>query len=183
MPDGPGGFTQDSSCPALLRIPLPVMFLRVRAYHPLRETFPGLFRFEHSPDVAVLQPRRRLNGAGLGSSAFARHYLRNHFCFLLLGVLRCFSSPRSPPAMRDGMPSACRVAPFGNPRIKDYLHLPGAYRSLSRPSSPPRAKASALRSSLFFVSLSMNPRGFALVNCISLLSSPLTQSVKDHVPP
>jgi hypothetical protein len=33
---------------------------------------------------------------GLGSCAFARHYLRNHFCFLLLWVLRCFSSPRSP---------------------------------------------------------------------------------------
>ena len=26
-----------------------------------------------------------------------------------------------------------------------YLHLPAAFRSLSRPSSPPRAKASALR--------------------------------------
>ena len=33
---------------------------------------------------------------GLGCSAFARHYLRNHFCFLLLRVLRCFSSPRLP---------------------------------------------------------------------------------------
>ena len=30
---------------------------------------------------------------GLGLSAFARHYLRNHCCFLLLRVLRCFSSP------------------------------------------------------------------------------------------
>ena len=30
--------------------------------------------------------------AGLGSSAFARHYLRNHFCFLFLQVLRCFNS-------------------------------------------------------------------------------------------
>lgn len=30
--------------------------------------------------------------AGLGSSAFARHYLRNHACFLFLEVLRCFSS-------------------------------------------------------------------------------------------
>ena len=30
---------------------------------------------------------------GLGSSAFARHYLRNHACFLFLRVLRCFSSP------------------------------------------------------------------------------------------
>ena len=38
---------------------------------------------------------------GLGSSAFARHYLRNHCCFLFLRVLRCFSSPRSP-SLRNG---------------------------------------------------------------------------------
>ena len=31
--------------------------------------------------------------AGLASSAFARRYLRNHFCFLFLRVLRCFNSP------------------------------------------------------------------------------------------
>ena len=65
------------------------------------------------------------------------------FCFLLLRVLRCFSSPRSPP-LQDDRPSACRVAPFGYPRIKGYLHLPTAFRSLSRPSSPPRAKASTV---------------------------------------
>ena len=33
---------------------------------------------------------------GLGYSNFARHYSRNHFCFLFLRVLRCFSSPGSP---------------------------------------------------------------------------------------
>ena len=32
---------------------------------------------------------------GLGSSAFARHYSRNHGCFLLLRVLRWFTSPGS----------------------------------------------------------------------------------------
>ena len=32
---------------------------------------------------------------GLACSAFARHYLRNHYCFLFLWVLRCFTSPRS----------------------------------------------------------------------------------------
>ena len=37
------------------------------------------------------------------------------------------------------------VSPFRNPRIKDYLHLPAAYRSLSRLSSAPSAKAFALR--------------------------------------
>jgi hypothetical protein len=43
---------------------------------------------------------------------------------------------------RDESP---RVSPFGNPRIEGYLHLPEAYRSLSRPSSLPGAKASTLR--------------------------------------
>ena len=60
--------------------------------------------------------------------------------FLFLRVLRCFSSPRSPPQnSEDDSPSDCRVVPFGNPRIKGHLHLPAAYRSLSRPSSPVRA--------------------------------------------
>ena len=40
----------------------------------------------------------------------------------------------------------CRVSPFGNLRINGYLHLPEAYRSLSRPSSAPDAKAFPLRS-------------------------------------
>ena len=46
------------------------------------------------------QPRRRnpcrvSHANGLASSAFARHYSRNHNCFLFLWVLRCFTSPRS----------------------------------------------------------------------------------------
>ena len=36
----------------------------------------------------------------------------------------------------------CRVSPFGNLRIKGCLHLPTAYRSMPRPSSPLVAKAS-----------------------------------------
>ena len=40
----------------------------------------------------------------------------------------------------------CRVAPFGNLRINAYVPLPVAYRSLSRPSSAPDAKAFPLRS-------------------------------------
>ena len=39
------------------------------------------------------------------------------------------------------------VPTFGNPRIEAYLQLPEAYRSLSRPSSAPDAKAFALCSS------------------------------------
>ena len=39
----------------------------------------------------------------------------------------------------NNISSICWVAPFGNLRIKGYLHLTEAYRSLSRPSSPLRA--------------------------------------------
>ncbi len=38
---------------------------------------------------------------------------------------------------------AMGVPPFGNLRINAYLQLPAAYRSLSRPSSAPDAKAFA----------------------------------------
>ena len=38
----------------------------------------------------------------------------------------------------------CWVPPFGNPGVKSHLHLFRAYRSLSRPSSLSRAKASTL---------------------------------------
>ena len=40
---------------------------------------------------------RWISSPGLGSSYFARHYFRNRVFFLFLWVLRCFSSPRSPP--------------------------------------------------------------------------------------
>ena len=92
----------------------------------------------------ALLPRTRLDGPGLGSSPFDRHYLGNHCCFLLLPLLRCFSSRGWLAFRRDGA-SHRRVAPFGNPGITGYLLLPRDYRSLSRPSSPPRAQASTVR--------------------------------------
>ena len=95
LPDGPGGFTQNSSCSALLRIPLPIIFLPVQDFHPLWYDFPDNFQFKYFSDIVVLLPQPCRNMIGLGCSAFARHYLRNHFCFLFLRVLRCFSSPRS----------------------------------------------------------------------------------------
>ena len=38
-----------------------------------------------------------------------------------------------------------RVSPFGHPRVEACLRLTEAYRSLPRPSSPSRAKASTVR--------------------------------------
>ena len=56
--------------------------------------------------------------------------------------LRLFCSTQDDGVLRR------RVSPFGNPRIDGYLLLPVAYRSLSRPSSAPSAKAFPLRSFL-----------------------------------
>ena len=148
--DGPRRFRQDFSCPALLRIPLGFMMDSCTGLSPSLALFPAGSTSIPSCHSAVLQPRQCLNITGLGSSAFARHYLRNHFCFLFLQVLRCFSSLRSL-TLRCDWPSTSRVVPFGYLRINGYLHLPAASRSLSRPSSPPRAKASTVCPSLTFI--------------------------------
>ena len=86
---------------------------------------------------------------GLASFPFARRYLGNRSFFLFLELLRCFSSPRS--LLTDYLFHLWmtthyrrRVPPFGYLRISGYLLLPAAFRSLSRPSSAPSAKASAL---------------------------------------
>ena len=99
LPDGPGGFTQDFSCPALLRIPLRFASLRVRSFHALRPDFPVRSARDVSCDIVVLQPHVCRNTHGLGYSPFARHYWGNHCYFLFLQVLRCFSSLRLPPAL------------------------------------------------------------------------------------
>ena len=96
LPDGPGGFTLDSSCPALLRIPLRFGTFHVRSCHALWRHFPEPSIHVLPCDRAVLQPLPCLDTAGLGWSPFARHYWGNHSCFLFLRVLRCFSSPRWP---------------------------------------------------------------------------------------
>ena len=65
--------------------------------------------------------------------------------FSLPAGTKMFQFPAFASAHADDRPSACRVVPFGDPRINGHLHLPAAFRSLSRPSSPVRAKASAIR--------------------------------------
>ena len=85
---------------------------------------------------------------GLGSSDFARRYFRNRCFFLFLRLLRCFSSAGSRPVTMDSLQVAwsisMQVSPFRYPRIAGYVLLPVAFRSLSRLSSAPGAKASAL---------------------------------------
>ena len=100
--------------------------------------------------LAVRTPAR--SRAGLGSSGSARRYSRNRCFFLFLRLLRCFSSPGSPPCTMDSCKDTWSlsmwVPPFRYPWISGYLLLPTAFRSLSRLSSALSAKASALCSFL-----------------------------------
>ena len=142
-------FPSDSSCPMVLWILLAHFGFRLRVSHSLRMCFPP-----HSTNLRDTRYSPNPNGIatiGLASSAFARHYSRNLGWFLFLRVLRCFSSPGS---LRNTMDSCyvsrfftVRVSPFGNLWVEAYLQLPAAYRSLSRPSSAPDAKAFTLCSS------------------------------------
>ena len=124
---------------------------------------PMPFRFSLISNIVVLQPRLCRNITGLGSFPFARHYSGNHCYFLFLRLLRCFSSAGS---LICDWSSTSRVAPFGNLRINSYLPIPRAYRSLSRPSSPPRAKASPVYSLLLSSTCTpFAPYGMLLCSC------------------
>ena len=147
-------FRQGSTCLDVLWIPPCLSALRLRGFHPLRPAFPKPFRWASWISCAVRTPG--CAHPGLGSSGFARRYSRNRCFFLFLRLLRCFSSPGSPPRTMDsradtrGLPAW--VSPFRNPWLTGYVLLPMAFRSLSRLSSAPSAKASTLRSFLLDLS-------------------------------
>ena len=140
MEDGPPIFKQDNTCPVLLDFTHHLFSLTglSPSMVELSRTLPIHF---HS-DYVVLQPHECRNTRGLGCSPFARRYSGNHYCFLFLRLLRCFSSPGLPPTEVEYLVLPRRVTPFGNLYLKDDLHLSTAYRSLSRPSSLLGAKAS-----------------------------------------
>ena len=90
---GPRLFLQGFSCLVVLWILPCCLSFHVRGFHPLRLVFPGPFCYNQQFIYAVRTPLCPHNG--LGSFHFARRYFGNHFCFLFLRLLRCFSSPGS----------------------------------------------------------------------------------------
>ena len=148
MPDGPGGFAQNYSCSALLRIPLGHIILRIRNYHPLWLNFPEhSSRNQHAtsrsynPADASLQQRF---GLFPGRSPLLGESL---VYFLFLQVLRCFSSLRSPHCKQTVM-TVLQTAGLshseipGSKVICTYPGLIAAYHVLHRlrePRHPPDA--------------------------------------------
>ena len=121
---------------------------RLRGSHPLRQAFPDLsanfvLRDDRpqprriNPPVWPL-PRSLATTYGISVDFSSRSYL--DVSVQIVPHVHLFYSMHVPGVLLQGVP------PFGNPRINGYLLLPVAYRSLSRPSSAPDAKAFPLRS-------------------------------------
>ena len=110
-----------SRAPPYSRI-MPV--LPIRGYHPLRPSFP-----ERSSYISIITGLVRVRSPLLTESQLMS-FPPGTEMFQFSG----FAPSR--------VTLQCRVSPFGNLRIKGCLHLPTAYRSMPRPSSPLVAKAS-----------------------------------------
>jgi hypothetical protein len=106
-------------------------------------------RIQTLPQPHTRNARRLSHAHGLASSPFAHHYSGNHFCFLFLRVLRCFTSPRyhQPPYQfrrRQHPMTGARFPHSETPGSTLGCQLPGVYRRLPRPSSAPGTKASTV---------------------------------------
>ena len=121
---------------------------RLRDYHPLWSAFPhrSAIHFKSfaspqprriNPSVCPL-PRSLATTSGISVDFSSSPYL--DVSVQAVPHLRLFCSTQVDRVL------LCRVSPFGDPRINAYVQLPVAYRSLSRPSSAPDAKAFPLRS-------------------------------------
>ena len=87
-------------------------------------------------DIVVLQPQICLNIFGLGFSPFARHYLGNHSIIFFSTAYLDVSVQRVGQFRPDKSGGFSHSEIFG---LTVFWHLPEAYRSLTRPSSPSRA--------------------------------------------
>ena len=149
LPDGPGRFKQGFSCPALLRSHLkenciftyaavtlygrPFQTVQLTLFYPPFSLQDPPFRERPAGYCGPATPGFPFESPGLGCSDFARHYYRNHGCFLFLEVLRWFTSLgslRHPMYSDDGNG---RSRPLGFPIRKSPDHsLLAAPRSLSQ---------------------------------------------------
>ena len=118
--------------------------LRVASCTGLSPSMELLSRSFHSQHFMQLRgpttPSRALRHRRFGLFPGRSPLLGESLLFSLPQGTKMFQFPWFASIMKmDDSPSDCRVAPFGNLRIKGRLRLPGAFRSLPRPSSPSRA--------------------------------------------
>ena len=173
MRDGPRGFGQDSSCPALLRWSPKTCHVTRTGLSPSADRLSRRFRFLTCSLWKLLQPRMRLDAHGLGSSPFARHYSGNRFFLSSPAGTKMFQFPafaalaRCTHFMRAGFPIRTPPDhfPFADPRSFSQLTTSFlASGSLGIPRSPfssfSRVNRHFCLSRLFFFSEIVVPQFF-----------------------
>ena len=90
---GPRSFPQGFSCLVVLRILLGALMISHTRLSLSLAGLPRPFCYRSHCHVAVHTPE--CTHSGLGSFHFARRYFENRVFFLVLRLLRCFSSPGS----------------------------------------------------------------------------------------
>ena len=145
LADGSAGFRQDLTCPALLRIPLGTTCM------PCTGLSPAMVQLSRRVPLCIWSPR--CGPTTPVAPKRPRFGLSPFRSPLLGGSLLDFFSSRyldvSVPWVRFPFGiSSLQLDGFPHSEIRgsqDIMLLPAAYRSLSRPSSPLRAKASTVR--------------------------------------
>ena len=149
MEGGPPDFPRDSSCPAVLWIQPDYDPFQIRGSHTLWPAFPcrsfkNRFSLKLSVTPKILLPSvwplplSLATTRGISVDVFSSPYL--DVSVQAVPYVLLFDSQHVDTVL------PYRVSPFGYLRIKAHLQLPEAFRSLSRPSSAPDAKAFPLRS-------------------------------------
>ena len=124
---------------------IPAEFLVLRGTqvppdHPLRPCFPACStthrfrccRRSYNPGRCQRQPR-------FGLLRVRSPLLAQSFLLSFPPGTKMFQFPGFAPDSVRCRDRSRRVSPFGHPRVTGHLPLTAAFRSLSRPSSPPRA--------------------------------------------
>ena len=152
MEGGPSGFKQGFTCPALLGILLGPIRISRTGLSPSLAVLSRTFRYPSRSHIGVPQPHEveLALTSWFGLFPFRSPLLRESLALSFPRGTEMFHFPRYRPGVLCIQTPVSRhdsgwVSPFGDLRIKACLPLPGAYRSLLRPSSPADAKASTMR--------------------------------------
>ena len=146
MADGPAGFTQDFSCPALLRVTLRFAWLRVRAFHPLRNDFPDVSTHPQCAMARSYNPAAALRPSRFGLFPVRSPLLGESLLFSLPAGTKMFQFPAF--AFRCCGMTGLQPAGLSHSEIRGsrvictYPRLIAAYhvlRRLQEPRHPPYA--------------------------------------------
>ena len=137
LADGPAGFIQGFTCPALLRILLSVTVLTNTGLSPSMATLSNVFLFVKHQMAQSYNPSTAVTVLVWANPISLAATIGITIVFSSSGYLDV-SVPRVC-LLADSTSSMYWVAPFGYLRINLYVPIPAAFRSLSRPSSPLRA--------------------------------------------